>query len=97
MDNYTAYLPKYGNYSKDMRIAVRASLRLDDTAVVTLQAEALDHVFALLNHGSGCELPGYKGRSLSVGDLVQDPQGKFWLCDSMGWKEINFDLYMHLV
>jgi len=32
-------------------------------------------------------------RSTSVGDLVEDlSTGKFWLCDSFGWKQVNPDL-----
>ncbi len=46
--------------------------------------EAAEFAYAKLNHGSGQELEGYKGRSLSVGDLVE--VGPYTLrCEGAGW------------
>jgi len=83
MRTYIAYLPRYGNFLCKLKFDEVA--RRDDTDVVQVQAENLEHVFALLNHGSGQELDGYMGRSLSVGDFVVDSTGRAWLCDSFGW------------
>lgn len=55
---------------------------------------ALAEVFVRLNHGSGDELPGYRGRSFSVGDVVvegtvEDARGcrrpRAWICAPVGW------------
>jgi hypothetical protein len=30
-------------------------------------------------------------RSTSVGDVVQDPQGRLWRCASMGWTQFEYE------
>lgn len=89
MTKYIAYLPRFGNFSKDLVVARKAIAGLDSEAVV-LEAMNLEDVFAQLNHGSGSELEGYEGRSLSVGDAVceADRLGRAWMVDSFGWTEI---------
>lgn len=57
-----------------------------------LPVSTLEGVFALLNVGEKPE--GYKGRSLSVSDVVELIEGdksEFHYCDSFGWKMISFD------
>jgi hypothetical protein len=56
---------------------------------VQVEAENLDDVYAQLNHGSGVELKGYHGRSLSVGDVVVPSTGPAMMCASFGWEVIG--------
>lgn len=86
---YTVYLPKRGNFSKKLAIALGAVVGTIESDVVTLQAESLEDVYDQLNHGSGRELEGYRGRSLSVGDVVVKSDGSMMMCDSVGWRKIN--------
>jgi hypothetical protein len=87
MPTYTAYLPRNGNFSKDIVVAQKAVQGLF-ADVVVLEAANLEDVYDQLNHGSGRELEGYRGRSLSVGDVVVKPDGKLMMVDSCGWMEI---------
>lgn len=51
----------------------------------------LEDVFAMFNHGSGRECPGFVRsgiRSLSVGDFVQI-DGNWWQCKSIGWEMVK--------
>lgn len=48
--------------------------------------ETLERIFTLLNDGEKPE--GYKGRSLSVGDLVEFDDEGVWFCDSFGFVEV---------
>lgn len=89
MPTFTVYLPKRGNFDKRLDTALGAVLGVVDSDVVVLEAAGLEDVFAALNHGSGRELEGYRGRSLSVGDVVVKPDGSMMMCDSCGWKKIN--------
>ena len=85
---FVAYLPKNGNFSKDLQVAKDAAWGVNADAV-ELEAESIEHVYAQLNHGSGHELPGYTGRSLSVGDVVVEEGGEAWMCDSFGWRNLR--------
>lgn len=55
--------------------------------------QAAELVFARLNHGSGSELPGYKGRSMSVGDTVEVPVAEdrtaTLRCAGLGWEVLS--------
>lgn len=88
MKTFTAYLPKNGNFRKSGIKAYMCVSGHVESDVVQLQAENLEHVYAQLNHGSGCELEGYKGRSLSVGDVVVSPEGETFMVDSFGWRKL---------
>ena len=51
----------------------------------------LEYVFSGWNHGSGVESELFlktKKRSLSVNDIV-GVNGKYYLCESFGWKEVT--------
>ena len=53
----------------------------------------LEVVFGMFNHGSGIESELFlnsKCRSLSVNDIVL-LNGKYYLCESIGWKEVTVD------
>lgn len=57
-----------------------------------VEAKSCDEVWTIFN----ANLPdGYKGRSMSVSDVLEiidsDNQSKFFFCDSLGFKEIEFD------
>lgn len=60
----------------------------------TVEAKHLENVYHIFN----TEHPeGYRGRSLSVSDVVEIPEGTdieagFYYCDSIGFKKIEFDL-----
>lgn len=85
---YTAIISKNPNFFGDVHVA-RASLARTDVDRVDVEADTLDDVFAMLNHGSGREMPGYRGRSLSVGDVVIDRvDGKTYMVAPFGWEEI---------
>ncbi len=54
-------------------------------------SDILERVFAEWNHGSGMESELFirsKKRSLSVNDVV-GVNGKYYLCESFGWKEVT--------
>lgn len=85
---FVAYLPKTGNFSKNLQVAKDAAWGVNSDAV-ELEAGSIDEVFAKLNHGSGQELEGYRGRSLSVGDVVVTEGGEAFMCDSFGWKNLR--------
>lgn len=59
----------------------------------TVEAKHLEDVYHIFN----TEHPeGYRGRSLSVSDVVEIPEGAdieagFYFCDSIGFKKIEFD------
>jgi hypothetical protein len=59
--------------------------------VVLPSCADLEDVFAEMNgHGPSGRFPdGYRGRSLSVGDVVWDPAGQGWLCAAAGWQELT--------
>ena len=53
----------------------------------------LEVVFGMFNHGSNSESELFlnsKCRSLSVNDIVL-LNGKYYLCESFGWKEVTVD------
>lgn len=56
-------------------------------------ASILEQIFAMFNHGSGCESELFvksKVRSLSVNDIVY-VDGKYFQCASLGWNEVSVD------
>jgi hypothetical protein len=53
----------------------------------------LESIFGMFNHGSNSESELFlnsKCRSLSVNDIVL-LNGKYYLCESFGWKEVTVD------
>lgn len=85
MAKFTALLRKSPSF-------IRPPAGVPDPAfcdAVEVEAECVEHVFARLNHGSGEEVPGYNGRSFSVGDAVVDGEGNVHLCLSMGWEVVG--------
>lgn len=32
----------------------------------------------------------FTGHSMSVSDIVEDPDGRLWFCDSFGWREVRW-------
>lgn len=62
----------------------------EDTAGLEVHM-ILDHIFRQCNHVDGTEwisTSGIKARSLSCGDVVEF-DGRFFLCESIGWGEIS--------
>lgn len=58
----------------------------------------LETVFGMFNHGSGIESELFlnsKCRSLSVNDVVA-VNGKYYLCESFGWKEVTAEFVYDL-
>jgi hypothetical protein len=55
------------------------------------RCSSLEEVFAAMNREGPRERwpDGYQGRSLSVGDVVWDPDGRGWMCAGAGWVELE--------
>lgn len=61
--------------------------------------QALEKLFFIFNAGK--KPIGYEGHSLSVGDIVvlknnifdHEEKGRAYVCDIIGWKEIDFNQY----
>lgn len=81
---YTAIISKNPNFFGDLDAARNSLTNASvDERVDVAEARTLDDVFAMLNHGSGREMPGYCGRSLSVGMAISlriDQCPRFALC-----------------
>jgi hypothetical protein len=64
--------------------------------VANVKCKELDHAFQFTNHFDSpwWDLPVTEkvkeSRSTSVGDLVEDNDGKLWLCASLGWVEVEW-------
>ncbi|MBQ1790451.1 MAG: hypothetical protein II008_09745 [Oscillospiraceae bacterium] len=62
----------------------------------TEKEPSLDWLYSLFNRGYEPE-PGmatpedFTGRSMSVSDIVETPDGKLWFCDSFGWREVQWN------
>lgn len=62
----------------------------------TEKEPSLDWIYRLFNRGQGVStgcLPmpaDFEGRSLSVSDIVETPDGALWFCDSFGWKRVRW-------
>lgn len=93
-----AYLYGYGFRSLE-------AIRRDDPQRLGLPREAwelvyvyetetepsLDWLFCLFN-GAGEAWPeGFTGRSMSVSDIIETPDGKLWFCDSKGWQQVQWE------
>ncbi len=70
----------------------------DDYELVALvNTDALGETFRLTNHidvawWENEEVEMVKeSRSTSVGDVVEDENGKVWLCASVGWEEVKWE------
>ena len=61
--------------------------------VAFVEAETIDNVYRLTNHiddlwWENPEVEVVKNsRSTSCGDVVEDPQGRLWVCAAVGWVE----------
>ena len=57
----------------------------------------LDRIYAIFNQQ--CEdipMPDdYNGRSMSVSDIVEDPDGSLWYCNSIGWRHVRWEEDVH--
>ena len=52
---------------------------------------SLDGLFCLFNDFDGEIRPeDFHGHSMSVSDIIEYPDGRLWFCDSLGWKEIQW-------
>lgn len=51
-----------------------------------LDTEDLEKIYAIMNEGDKPE--GFRGHSLSVGDVVVNKNGKFY-CDNIGWHKFD--------
>lgn len=61
-------------------------LAYEGTLPADKEREALDAIFLLLNSSHP---KGYKGRSLSVSDVIEFPEtGNMYYCDNIGWTQI---------
>lgn len=94
LKSFTAFLLTNPNFSADPTKSRRAFLQSARTGAgtesVLLEAENFDDVYAQLNHGSGRELAGYKGRSLSMGDLIMSwPDQKLVMVSAHGFSELE--------
>lgn len=60
----------------------------------TEKEPSLDWLYGVFNRGVSLfdeETPeDFTGHSMSVSDIVETPDGKFWFCDSMGWREVQW-------
>ena len=54
----------------------------------TKKEPSLDWIYHWFN--SPARPDSYEGRSMSVGDIVETPDGKLWYCDSFGWEEVRW-------
>jgi len=86
-------------YAKDMREAWMKSCNnnvktIDKSGyeeITIIDAKSLSDVFKLMNVVDGDELPTQlMVRSLSVGDIVVEANGKASLCAPMGWTKVEF-------
>jgi hypothetical protein len=59
------------------------------TEVVLRSCQSVEDVFAVMNGQGAGFPPGYRGRSLSTGDIVWDPEGRGWVCAPVGWRELQ--------
>lgn len=62
---------------------------------VTEKEPSLDWLFLLFNRAAeGGSVPptpaDFTGHSMSVSDIIEYPDGRLWFCDSIGWKEIQW-------
>lgn len=89
---------QYRGLWRDFRdIMLSGSLGYDSSkffyyeSVATINAENLDCVFRI---GNGADtppnfFPHAECTSLSVGDIVMDDRKKFFMCDPVGWTEVE--------
>lgn len=61
----------------------------------TEKEPSLDWLYICFNRSMGNKRhptpDDFTGRSMSVSDIVETPDGKLWLCDSFGWREVQWD------
>ena len=69
----------------------------DYKEVAVVDCNELGNVFELTNHidhawteNPECKVLSEKCRSTSVGDLVYDRKNKLYMCDSIGWEEVEW-------
>jgi hypothetical protein len=88
MKTYTAIILTDPDFTDNQK-RLTHEIAMDRVTKIPLEAEDLEDVFVKLNHGSGGELRGYHGRSLSVGDGVKDPEGKLFIVAGCGFTEVQ--------
>ena len=57
----------------------------------TEQERSLDWLYVLFNGGGEAWPPGFTGRSMSVSDIIEKPDGTLWFCDSKGWQQVKWE------
>lgn len=61
----------------------------------TEKEPSLDWLYGVFNRGVSHldeETPkNFFGHSMSVSDIVETPDGKLWFCDSLGWREVQWN------
>ncbi len=61
----------------------------------TAMRPSLDTIFRIFNRQDGVRFEGcppqnFKGRSMSVSDVVQTPDGALWYCAPIGWRRVQW-------
>lgn len=53
---------------------------------------SLDRICAIFNQGDDIPMPDdYTGRSLSISDIIEDPDGVKWYRNSIGWRRVRWE------
>ena len=75
----------------DISIIVADKRNSVTTANVSVVEDGLNNIWNWLNEGSGQEITPYWLclRSMSVSDVVKDPDGQLWFCASDGWRKVE--------
>ncbi len=84
MNDTTRNACVYG--SGDKAVGYLWTFLQEEYATYKLEADSVEDVFYKLNIDHPAD---YKLRSMSVGDLVVDPEGVAWICASFGWKKLS--------
>lgn len=53
-----------------------------------LRRPTLDGLYMLFQRALGGTPEDFTGRSLSVSDIIETPEGDLFFCDSKGWKRV---------
>lgn len=77
------YTIMYAKHLNNMqRNAPAVLLREWYSEVNVVEANDLEHVFEIMNHGQAADV-----RSMSVGDVAIDIEGRWHYCEPAGWTE----------
>jgi len=82
---------KFEEEDSNLKIIVADNRGTVRSANVHTVNEGLNVIWAWMNLGSGQEIMPYWLclRSMSVGDVIKDPDGTYWYCASVGWREVD--------